>query len=77
MQPIQSHVQRLIDSGFTQVEIEEKTGVPQATVSRILTGKHADPRSSTVEKLRQLKPKPQRRRKVPAVPAQAAEPIAA
>lgn len=61
MQPIQSHVQRLIESGFTQVEIEEKTGVTQATVSRILNGA-ADPRYSTVEKLLKLKPKTKRRK---------------
>ena len=73
MQPIQSHVQKLIDSGFTQVEIEEKTGVTQATVSRILSG--ADPRYSTVEKLLKLKPKPQRRKTARQTPA--AEPVTA
>lgn len=74
MQPIHAHVQRLIDSGYTQVEIEEKTGVPQATVSRILSG--ADPRYSTVEKLLKLKPKA-KRRKPAAAPVLSAEPVAA
>lgn len=76
MQPIHAHVQRLIDSGYTQVEIEEKTGVPQATVSRILSG--ADPRYSTVEKLLKLKPKAKRRKTTTAQAREPApEPIAA
>lgn len=39
----------LLDSGETQTSIEAGSGVPQATISRILSG--ADPRSSTVDKL--------------------------
>lgn len=30
--------------------LEERSGVPQATINRFLTGKHGDPRSTTVRK---------------------------
>ena len=55
MRTPQEIVQSMIDAGYTQTEIEAKTGVKQATISRILNGKHLDPRSSTVDKLRRLK----------------------
>lgn len=47
----QEIIQELIDLGETQLSIEAGSGVAQATISRILTGKAEDPRSSTVEKL--------------------------
>ena len=31
--------------------LESRAGVPQATINRFLTGKHGDPRPSTVRKL--------------------------
>lgn len=72
MQTARELVQALIDAGYTQTEIEAKTGVKQATISRILSGKHADPRSSTVAKLRQMKVRPSRRKnQTPAEPVAA------
>ena len=44
-------LRRLFAAGETQKSIEEATGVSQATISRIHTGEHKDPRSSTVRKL--------------------------
>lgn len=34
-----------------QYTLAEKSGVPQPTIGRILSGKHADPRSTTVKKI--------------------------
>lgn len=48
-QTAQELLRTLLDSGETQTSIEAGSGVPQATISRILNG--ADPRSSTVDKL--------------------------
>lgn len=42
----------LCESGCTQLEITQGTGISQATISRIATGVHDDPRMSTVKKLR-------------------------
>lgn len=47
-------VRNLIRSGWSQEAIAESLEVTQPTVSRILSGKHKDPRYSVVEKLRQL-----------------------
>lgn len=33
--------------GFTQADISMETGIPQATISRILNGVHADPKFSS------------------------------
>jgi predicted transcriptional regulator len=54
MRTPQQIVQALFDLGLSQPDIEKKTGISQATVSRIHTGKSSDPRSSTVSKLEQL-----------------------
>lgn len=54
LQP-KSIVETLLDMGFTQKQIEEETGVSQATVSRILNGNHKDPRYSTIAKLSRLR----------------------
>lgn len=59
---------RLIASGETQTSIAAATGVPQATISRILAGKHGDPLTSTTRKIqdyaeRRLKGKPGRSRR--------------
>lgn len=37
--------------GHNAYAVEEITGVPQPTVQRIVTGKHGDPRTETVQKL--------------------------
>lgn len=47
-------VESLISLGFTQQDIEDSTGVSQATISRILNGFHKDPRFSTTSKLNQM-----------------------
>lgn len=47
-------VQSLIASGMTQIDIRRETGVSQASISRILTGKLADPRVSVAQALRDL-----------------------
>lgn len=44
-------IEALLKAGDTQAEIEKGSGVSQATISRILTGGHQDPKSSTVNKL--------------------------
>ncbi|QKS60868.1 helix-turn-helix domain-containing protein [Cupriavidus gilardii] len=49
------HLQALIDAGVSQSEIGRKSGVRQATISRILSGDVKDPLSSTVEKLRRVR----------------------
>ena len=41
----------LIDVGYTQARIAIESSVPQATISRIATGRHKDPRLSTAQKL--------------------------
>ena len=47
-------VEVLVGFGLTQKQIEEKTGISQATISRILNGEHLDPRYSTTQKLKAL-----------------------
>lgn len=47
-------IKNLTANGMTQKDIEEKTGISQATISRIASGKHEDPRFSTTQKLRNL-----------------------
>ncbi|AMH01855.1 helix-turn-helix domain-containing protein [Serratia liquefaciens] len=47
-------VQSLIASGMTQIDIRRETGISQASISRILTGKLADPRVSVAKALRDL-----------------------
>ena len=59
---------RLIAAGESQAEIARQTGVPQATISRILSGKHGDPLTSTTRKIqdyaaKRLKRKPGRSRR--------------
>lgn len=44
----------LIRAGWSQGEIADAIDATQPTVSRILSGRHKDPRYSVVEKLRQL-----------------------
>ncbi|MGL6191241.1 MAG: helix-turn-helix transcriptional regulator [Serratia nevei] len=44
-------VRALIARGYTQIQIAEATGVTQSSISRLLTGTHADPRISTVRAL--------------------------
>ena len=44
-------VQALRDSGLTQVQIEERTGIPQPTLSKILRGKVDDVLSANYRRL--------------------------
>ncbi len=44
-------VEYLIDVGYTQARIAIESSVPQASISRIATGRHKDPRLSTAQKL--------------------------
>lgn len=44
----------LIRAGWSQGEIADAIDATQPTVSRILSGRHKDPRYSVVEKLRHL-----------------------
>ncbi len=37
--------------GWNATALSEKSGVPQPTIQRFLSGKHGDPRSSTIQKL--------------------------
>lgn len=55
MLPPKSLVETLLSMGLTQKQIEEETGVSQATISRILNGNHKDPRYSTISKLSRLR----------------------
>ncbi|PHM33307.1 helix-turn-helix transcriptional regulator [Xenorhabdus innexi] len=41
-------VRKLIESGFTQAQLAERTGVSQSSLSRIYMGESNDPRLSTV-----------------------------
>lgn len=47
-------VKALLDAGLTQSQIAEASGVTQSSISRLLTGVHADPRISTVRALENL-----------------------
>jgi predicted transcriptional regulator len=47
-------VEALEGMGLTQTEIADLTAVSQPTIARIKSGKHADPKWSTVEVLRAL-----------------------
>ncbi len=67
MQTPREIVQAAIDAGWTQSKIAAETGVPQATISRILSGEN-DPRFSTVEKLLAMKVKKPRRAKAAPAP---------
>ena len=51
MQTAKQIIEALLEAGETQSSIETGSGVSQATISRILTGTAADPRSSTTAKL--------------------------
>ena len=54
MQSAQQLVAELLERGFTQQELAAAAQVSQATISRIASGKHQDPKSSTVDRLRLL-----------------------
>lgn len=47
-------IEKLIAAGYSQTYISDKTGISQPTISRILSGGHNDPKSSTLTKLKQL-----------------------
>ena len=54
MQSAQQLVVELLGRGFTQQELAAAAQVSQATISRIASGQHKDPKSSTVDRLRLL-----------------------
>jgi hypothetical protein len=45
-------LKKLSESGESDTEIANATGIPQPTISRIRSGAHADPRESTAIKIR-------------------------
>lgn len=47
-------VRNLIRAGWSQENIANAIGASQPTVSRILSGRHKDPRYSVVKKLQEL-----------------------
>ena len=47
-------VRSLLKAGWSQESIAHEINSTQATVSRIFSGKHQDPRYSVVERLREL-----------------------
>ncbi|WP_345894424.1 helix-turn-helix transcriptional regulator [Serratia marcescens] len=50
----QEMVAALVKAGYTQAQIAHETGVTQSSISRLLTGTHADPRISTVRALQRF-----------------------
>lgn len=44
-------IEKIIAAGYSQTYISDKTGISQPTISRILSGGHTDPKSSTLTKL--------------------------
>jgi transcriptional regulator with XRE-family HTH domain len=42
---------KMIEKGLNPYTLSEKSEVPQPTIQRFLSGKHGDPRSSTIQKL--------------------------
>ena len=50
----QELVKFLTESGFSQAVIAERAGVKQPTISRILSGKHDDPKSSVLNRLNEF-----------------------
>lgn len=47
-------VRTILRAGWKQEDIADTIEVSQATISRILSGRHKDPRYSVVERLREL-----------------------
>ena len=45
---------RLAATGMGQTELARRSGVPQPTIHRILSGETGDPRGSTINKLRRV-----------------------
>lgn len=44
-------VDQALAAGFSQSFLQQETGISQPTISRIKSGDHADPKSSTLTKL--------------------------
>ncbi|PHM39290.1 transcriptional regulator [Xenorhabdus mauleonii] len=51
---LQEMLQKLVESGYTQAQLSELTGVSQSSLSRILTGVSIDPRMSTASAISNL-----------------------
>lgn len=47
-------IMTLMKAGWPQAKIADYIGVSQATISRILSGKHKNPRYHVVDRLRRL-----------------------
>lgn len=54
LRPPQEIVKSLVEAGYSQAVIAERAGVTQPTISRILSGDHADPKSSVLSKLNEF-----------------------
>lgn len=50
----QELVKKLINAGFSQQILADAAGVKQPTISRILSGEHADPKSSVFIRLKRF-----------------------
>ncbi|CAM8003183.1 HTH cro/C1-type domain-containing protein [Morganella morganii] len=50
----QEMLETLTSFGYTQTQIQEITGVRQSILSRILSGKHKDPRNSNARAIEKL-----------------------
>ncbi|MDR5612431.1 MAG: helix-turn-helix transcriptional regulator [Arsenophonus sp.] len=47
-------IEYLINSGLTQIQIQQKTGISQLSISRLLSGKNSDPRISVLKAIESL-----------------------
>jgi len=54
LRPAQECVQLLVAAKISQAAIAERAGIKQPTVSRILSGKHKDPKGSALIKLNEF-----------------------
>lgn len=50
----QEMLEALTSGGYTQIQIQKLTGVRQSILSRILSGKHKDPRNSNARAIEKL-----------------------
>ncbi|PHS70668.1 MAG: hypothetical protein COB23_03070 [Methylophaga sp.] len=50
----QNKLNKIIESGFTQLDIASKTSISQPTISRIASGVHVDIKASTASAISDL-----------------------
>lgn len=48
---IKSQIEKMISNGMTQGDLEKRSGVTQATISRIASGRHRRFKKTTVKKI--------------------------